>query len=253
MNYEKFAYLYDELMSDAPYEQWVSFVLKIIKQTGITDRKLLDVGCGTGNTAIPLSEHGFEVTAVDLSDEMLIVAKEKSDAKGVNIRYFQQDMKELGGLGYFDVVISLCDSINYLSNEDEVETTFRRIYNHLNNNGIFVFDVHSIYKINEIFTGNTFADSGEEVAYIWECFRGDWDYSVEHELSFFIKNSADLYERFDELHKQRTYPIKFYKQALERAGFRLEQVTGDFSVDTLAEDSQRWFFVAKKEALLKKY
>lgn len=248
MNYEKFAYLYDELMSDAPYEQWVSFVLKIIKQTGITNCKLLDVGCGTGNVAIPLSEQGLDVTAVDLSDEMLIVAKEKSEAKGTDIKFFQQDMKELEGLGIFDVVISLCDSVNYLNNQDEVATTFQRVYDHLNYNGVFVFDVHSIYKINEIFKGHTFAHSGEEIAYIWECFAGEWEHSVEHELSFFIKNSADLYERFDELHKQRTYPMKFYKQALESSGFTVEQVTGDFSFDTLAEDSQRWFFVAKKEA-----
>lgn len=246
MNYEKFAYLYDQLMSDAPYEQWVSFVLAVMKQNGIFNGKILDVGCGTGNTAISLSERGFDVTAVDLSDEMLIVAKEKSQEKLADIKFFQQDMRELEGLGTFDVVISFCDSVNYLNNQDEIAATFQGVYDHLSSNGIFVFDVHSIYKIDEIFKENTFVDSGEDIAYIWECFSGELDHSVEHELSFFFKNRSGLYERFDELHKQRTYPIEVYRQALETTGFKVEQVTGDFSFDTLAENSERWFFVAKK-------
>jgi SAM-dependent methyltransferase len=246
MNYEKFAYMYDKLMSDAPYDQWVSFVLEVMKQNEIVNGKILDVGCGTGNIAIPLSELALAVTAVDLSAEMLMIAQAKSQEKQTDVKFFQQDMRELEGLGTFDVVISLCDSINYLNNQDEVATTFQGVYDHLNNSGIFIFDVHSIYKIDEIFRGNTFADSGEEIAYIWECFAGESDHSIEHELSFFMKNERGLYERFDELHKQRTYPIEVYKQALENTGFTVEQVTGDFSLATLPKNSLRWFFVAKK-------
>lgn len=242
MNYGKFAYLYDELMIDAPYDQWVSFVLNVIKTSS---GRILDVGCGTGNIAIPLAKKGLDVTAVDLSEEMLFVAQEKSERAGVKIQFFQQDMRELEGLGTFDTVISLCDAINYLKNETELLTTFQRVAEHLNENGLFVFDVHSIHKIDTIFTGNTFAHNGEEISYIWECFAGEEPHSVEHDLAFFVKDNEDLYERYDEFHQQRTYPLNTYKQALINAGFEILSITGDFSLEILNEDAERWFFVAK--------
>ncbi|OIJ22105.1 SAM-dependent methyltransferase [Anaerobacillus alkalidiazotrophicus] len=246
MSYEKFAYLYDELMSDAPYDKWVSFVMKVMEECNVKQGKILDVGCGTGNISIPLSQKGYEITAVDLSEEMLIVAKEKSEMANTSIKFFQQDMRELEGLGSFDTIISLCDSINYLNNEKEVEKTFEGVYNHLNDQGIFIFDVHSIYKIESIFKGNTFAYNGEQISYIWECFESEESYSIEHDLSFFVENKQGLYERFDEIHKQRTYPVSFYQEALEKIGFKVMMISGDFSFETLNDNDHRWFFVAKK-------
>ncbi|OIJ16669.1 SAM-dependent methyltransferase [Anaerobacillus alkalilacustris] len=246
MSYEKFAYLYDELMSDAPYDKWVSFVMKVMEECNVKQGKILDVGCGTGNISIPLSQKGYEITAVDLSEEMLIVAKEKSEMANTSIKFFQQDMRELEGLGSFDTIISLCDSINYLNNEKEVEKTFEGVYNHLNDQGIFIFDVHSIYKIESVFKGNTFAYNGEQISYIWECFESEESYSIEHDLSFFVENKQGLYERFDEIHKQRTYPVSFYQDALEKIGFKVMMISGDFSFETLNDNDHRWFFVAKK-------
>lgn len=247
MSYEKFAYLYDELMIDAPYDQWVSFVLRTINQYSLPlNSSLLDLGCGTGNIAIPLSKVGLKVTAVDLSEEMLFVAKEKSEANEASIQFFQQDMRDLEGLGQFDVVVSLCDSLNYLHDELELQKTFQNVYQHLKNQGLFIFDVHSVYKVDEVFAGSTFAYNGEDISYIWECFSGDEDHTIEHELSFFVKNEVGLYERFDEVHKQRTYPLSIYKNSLEKTGFEVISITGDFSNDVLSERSERLFFIAKK-------
>ncbi len=246
MNYVKFADLYDELMSDAPYEQWVSFVLKVVEMNGRKNGHVLDVGCGTGNIAIPLSKIGVKVTAVDLSEEMLIVAKEKNEAAGTKVEFFQQDMRNLEGLGTYDTVISLCDCLNYLNDEAELKSTFQKIYEHLNINGLFIFDVHSTFKIDHFFVGNTFAHNGEKIAYIWESFAGKEPHSVEHDLSFFVLNEQGSYDRYDELHKQRTYPIKNYEHLLESAGFKILSITGDFSLETLTKDCERLFFVAQK-------
>jgi ubiquinone/menaquinone biosynthesis C-methylase UbiE len=247
MNYGKFAYLYDELMTDAPYDQWVSFVLKVVNSNGLETGQILDVGCGTGNIAIPLSKKGLEVTAVDLSEEMLFVAQEKNEAAGTKVQFFQQDMRELEGLGRYDTIVSLCDSINYLNDEDELNATFSRVWEHLNDHGLFIFDVHSIHKIEKIFNGNTFAHNGEDISYIWECFAGVEPHSVEHDLSFFVRDKKGLYERYDEFHKQRTYPIEVYEQALQNAGFKIVTITGDFSFEVLNKDAERWFFVARKK------
>ncbi len=246
MNYEKFAYLYDQLMVDAPYEEWVSFVLKVIEINEMDGQKLLDVGCGTGNIAIPLSKHGFSVTAVDLSEEMLFVAQQKSESEGTKVKFFQQDMRHLESLGLFDTAISLCDTINYLTDESDVVSTFQRVFEHLEQNGLFIFDVHSPFKINSMYKGNTYAYNGEDISYIWECFEGEKSDSVEHDLSFFVQTDEGLYERFDELHKQRTYPLSFYENALKESGFEILSITSDFSVETFSENAERWFFVAKK-------
>lgn len=247
MSYEKFAFLYDELMSDAPYDEWVSFVVETLEAYKIEERDLLDVGCGTGNICIPLSKLGFTVTAVDLSEEMLMVAKQKSERAATSVEFFHQDMRELQGLGLFTTVISFCDSINYLDNEKEVQITFENIYAHLKKDGMFIFDVHSIEKVVNFFTENTFAYNGEDVSYIWECFKGEAPNSVEHDLSFFVRNSNGLYERFDELHQQRTYSVEFYKEMLENTGFQVLAITSDFSRQKLDDaDGQRIFFIAKK-------
>ncbi|UTW69957.1 hypothetical protein KHA80_03850 [Anaerobacillus sp. HL2] len=90
-------------------------------------------------------------------------------------------------MGKFSTIICLCDSMNYLANEEEIKQTIARVYHHLAEDGIFIFDVHSIHKIDFIFKGSTFAHNGEEISYIWECFEGEEAHSVEHDLSFFVK------------------------------------------------------------------
>lgn len=246
MNYHKFAYLYDQLMQEAPYEEWISFLLSVIKRHGEQECSILDIGCGTGNIAIPLSKEKFSVTGVDLSEEMLMVANEKVGTENVNVKLFHQDMRSLEGLGEYNVVIAMCDTLNYLETEEDLIDTFKSMYEHLATDGLLIFDVHSIYKIDSVFREQTYTYSSEELAYIWECYEGDHLHSIEHELSFFVQNDSQLYERFNELHKQRTFSIEFYKKTLKLTGFQLLSVTGDFSLTSLPDESERWFFVAKK-------
>jgi SAM-dependent methyltransferase len=196
---------------------------------------------------VELAQHGFEVTGVDLSDEMLLVANEKAVKLGLSIPLFQQNMAELEGLGQFDCVTIFCDSLNYLRDEEDIVKTFSRVHEHLKEGGLFLFDVHSIYKMEEIFRDNTFAVNGEEVSYIWDCFPGVEPYSVEHDLSFFVRDDeSGLYDRFDELHYQRTYPVEQYKKWLEQAGFTVSEILADLEDAPLAAETERILFVASK-------
>ncbi|WP_144549885.1 class I SAM-dependent methyltransferase [Peribacillus simplex] len=247
MTYERFAYVYDELMKDAPYEKWLMILTAKLEQYGIGGRKVLDLACGTGEMTVELAQHGFEVTGVDLSDEMLLVANEKAVKLGLSIPLFQQNMAELEGLGQFDCVTIFCDSLNYLRDEEDIVKTFSRVHEHLKEGGLFLFDVHSIYKMEEIFRDNTFAVNGEEVSYIWDCFPGVEPYSVEHDLSFFVRDDeSGLYDRFDELHYQRTYPVEQYKKWLEQAGFTVSEILADLEDAPLAAETERILFVASK-------
>jgi SAM-dependent methyltransferase len=247
MSYQQFAYLYDELMKDAPYDEWVQFVKDKCVNYNVTGTRLLDLACGTGELSVRLAKDGFQVTGVDLSEDMLAVAQAKAEDEGVRIPFFQQNMADLEGQGEFDVIGIFCDSLNYLQCEQEVMDTFSNAFQHLSDEGIFVFDVHSIYKISHLFINQTFASSEDHVSFIWNSFPGESSNSVEHELSFFVLDErTGKYDRFDEIHFQRTYPVQQYSDWLVETGFELLEVCADFKDAKPSTQSERIFFVAKK-------
>ncbi|MDQ0205511.1 class I SAM-dependent DNA methyltransferase [Alkalicoccobacillus murimartini] len=246
MRYAGFASLYDYLMSEAPYDQWVEYVRKNVPNQQLDGLTLLDVGCGTGELMLELLKQNVEVTGLDLSADMLTVARTKAGEQGFNPLLIEADMTELAPLAVYDLVTVFCDSLNYLATEDEVKLAFEGFAKQLSPGGLLLFDVHSQHKINHEFIGHTFADADEDVSYIWTSFAGEYPDSVEHELTFFSIKDSGEYERFDEVHAQRTFSINQYKQWLLEAGFRVESVTADFSPNPPSEKSERIFFKAIK-------
>lgn len=243
MSYNRFASVYDALMQDAPYDEWEAYLRREVK-----GGSLLDIGCGTGELSVRFARAGFQVTGIDLSDDMLAIAREKAEANGMNIPLFQQDMRELDGIGQFDTAVIFCDSLNYLQSEEDVKQTFQSVCSHLKEDGLFLFDVHSSFKMNHIFTEQTFADAAEDISFIWNAFPGEYPDSVEHELTFFIQTENGEYERFDELHYQRTFEPKVYVQWLKEAGFHVEAITADFTNGAPAPESERIFLKARKSS-----
>ncbi|MFP7297561.1 class I SAM-dependent DNA methyltransferase [Neobacillus niacini] len=247
MSYEQFAYLYDELMQDAPYDEWVRFVTEKLNKYQVNGKNLLDLACGTGELSVRFAKEGFSVTGVDLSADMLSVAQAKGQEEGMNIPFFEQDMTNLEGHGEFDIIGIFCDSLNYLKSDEDVIHTFASACSHLKDNGLFIFDVHSVYKISELFIDQTFTLTDDHLSYIWNSFAGELPNSVEHELSFFVLDEhSGKYDRFDELHYQRTYPVEQYSEWLERAGFELLEICADFLDSKPQDDTERIFFIAKK-------
>ncbi|WP_216828991.1 class I SAM-dependent DNA methyltransferase [Alkalihalobacterium elongatum] len=247
MNYEQFAYLYDQLMKDAPYDAWLTFTKQKLQMYAPEANEILDVGCGTGELLIRLAKEGFLVTGVDLSSDMLVVANKKLEAAKLTARLFEQDMRDLEGLGEYDAVLTYCDSLNYLTNPRDVQAAFSAFYQNLKDNGLLIFDVHSCFKMDHVFAGQVFADDEESISYIWKAFTGEVPHSVEHDLTFFVQNEDETYTRHEEFHEQRTYPIEQYIQWLEEAGFSILETSADFGVK-IAEASERIFFVARKKS-----
>lgn len=247
MSYERFAYLYDQLMQDVPYDTWVSIVETYKEKYQVNGMKLLDLACGTGELSVRFSQKGFDVTGADLSTDMLSVAQEKAQALSLPIQFFQQDMTELDELGEFDIIGIFCDSLNYLQEEQAVRQTFEGVHRLLKKGGLFLFDVHSVYKMNHVFADATFTWDDEEITYIWNSFMGEDAHSVEHELTFFVHDElSGKYDRIDELHYQRTYPEDSYVKWLEQAGFGSIEVTGDYSLKVPGPTSERLFFAMIK-------
>ncbi|WP_077618876.1 class I SAM-dependent DNA methyltransferase [Bacillus sinesaloumensis] len=247
MSYGEFAYIYDDLMRDVDYNQWITFFKKKAARLKKSQPlRVLDIGCGTGEIAIQLAKEGYEVVGVDLSEDMLAVANNKAIEAGVSVEFYQQDMVEISGFAPFDIVLIFCDSLNYLQTEEDVQRTLQNVYELVFPDGIFLFDVHSVHKMDSIFLDGPFVSSDENVSFIWNCFAGAHRHSVEHELSFFVKNEHnDDYARFDEFHEQRTFPIETYRTWLEEIGFNVQEIIADFT-EVPQETSERILFTVTK-------
>lgn len=241
MTYEGFAYVYDELMKDAPYDEWVAFVRRHVE----AGASLADVGCGTGSATIRLAEH-YETMGLDLSETMLEVAQEKAMEAGLSLPLWEQDMRELELPQPVDAITILCDSLCYLHDEADVLATFEAAYAQLKPGGRLLFDVHSPYKMQTLFNQKTYASNGEECSYIWFADPGEAPLSVVHDLTFFVELEDGTYERVEETHEQRTYEPGQYMQWLSAAGFQVKSVTADFTDLPPHPEAERIFFVAQK-------
>ncbi len=247
MNYKKFAYIYDLLMKDAPYSEWISLTKDIINKYHLNPNYILDLGCGTGNISIPLYESGYDVMGVDLSEDMLAIAYNKMNDKAISFPLIHQDMREMKASVPTDLIISYCDSLNYLEGKAEIEQTFHQVYHNLNEGGFFIFDMHTPYKFINEFSENTYAWHDEGVSIIWIPYVDEDQLVVEHDLTFFVKEDNGLYSKVQEIHKQKTYTKATIKKLLKNAGFEVIEVFTDFQMQTIEETGERIFYIARKE------
>lgn len=248
MVYQNFAYFYDELMSHAPYDEWTKLTKDVIEAYGFIKPNIVDLGCGTGEITLELTDSAKSITGVDYSAEMLAVAMNKATEQNKQVNWIQQDIRNLEGFKDVDLITSYCDVINYLTEASEVETVFKHVYNSLNDSGVFVFDVHSQAFIQEHLIDQTFADVSDNTAYIWDCYPGEKLGAMEHEITFFVKKHNEMYEKMIENHFQQVFTRDFYLEALKKAGFKEIKVRVDFDLenDELTKETDRIFIIAKK-------
>lgn len=239
MSYGHLAGVYDRLMEDAPYEEWKRFFLNILDRENIRAARVLELGCGTGEITHRLAGEGFRMTGVDLSEEMLAVASSK---KASSVQWMQQDITRLEGFSGYDAVISFCDVVNYVTDEGALESMFHRASLALEENGLFMFDIHAPSYALEVLAGETFAEVYDDLSYIWFC---DMDEDImTHDLTFFVEQNGG-YQRFDEEHHQRIYEPGFINQLLQKNGFHTLSVHSDFKMEHGSE-GDRIFFVGQK-------
>lgn len=244
-NYEKFASVYDAIMDDSLYDLWTDFSLRHLPKSNHR-KKLLELACGTGIQSVRFSQAGFDVTGLDLSQEMLDIAQKRAESAKQKIAFQQGNMLDLSRAGKFDFVTCYSDSICYMQDEVEVGDVFKQVYDSLEEDGIFIFDVHSTYQIDEVFPGYSYHENAEDFAMVWDSFEDEAPHSVVHELTFFIQDEDGRFTRYDEVHEERTYEVLTYDILLEQAGFKSFKLYADFEDKEPTETSKRWFFVARK-------
>lgn len=246
MNYGNFAYIYDQLMQDIPYEKWINYINQIINRHQIRPQRVLDLGCGTCNVSIPLAEQGMDVTAIDLSSDMLAVASMKAQEKKVNIQLVNQDIRQLEVPGTYDLVLSMCDSLNYLSSLNELEIVFNRVYQVLEAKGIFIFDLNTFYKISEVFGNEIYFLNEEDISYIWENNYNQQEERVTMDITFFVKEVSGKYKRFVESHQEKVFHQADVLALLNQIGYKNIECYHELTFEAPTKTTERMYYIVEK-------
>ena len=289
-SYSAFAYVYDELMDNVPYDAWAEYLIGLLKENGVEDGLVCELGCGTGQMTRRLAAAGYDMIGIDLSEEMLDVAREQeygayegecdfegepdadisheevlhdgvpdADTTEPSILYLQQDMREFELYGTVSAVVSICDSMNYMTSDEDLLSVFRLVNNYLDKDGVFVFDMNTEYKYKELMGDTTIAENREDVSFIWENLYDADKRLNEYCLTLFAKVEAEddeeegedsakpaLYEKYEEVHLQRAYPLTEVKRLLHEAGMTFVAAYDVLTREVPGPECERMYIVAKE-------
>ena len=184
--YTSFAYVYDTFMDNVPYGEWARHIREKLCEHGVTDGIVLDLGCGTGTMTERLAGYGYDMIGVDNSEEMLELAMEKKTESGYDILYLLQDMRGFELYGTVRAVVSVCDSVNYITEPDELEEVFRLVNNYLDPKGIFLFDFNTVHKYRDVIGDSTIAEDRGVCSFIWDNRYYEKGQINEYDLTLFI-------------------------------------------------------------------
>lgn len=249
--YTGFAGVYDMFMDNIPYQEWGEYLCGLLKEHQITEGIVVDIGCGTGKITEQLALAGYDMIGIDNSEEMLMIARNKKaeykeeDPRN-QILYLLQDMREMELYGTAKAMVSICDSMNYILEEEDLLTVFRLVNNYLDTNGVFIFDLNTEYKYKEILGEQTIAENREEASFVWENFYYPDEQVNEYDLTIYAREEGNLYRRFDETHYQRCYRLETVKRLLEEAGMEFVAAYDAFTKKPPQKDSERIYIVARE-------
>ena len=256
--YSDFAQVYDTFMDNAPYDRWSDFIVSAIEKYGVSrpernaadpldsERNLvLDLGCGTGTLTELLYEKGYDCIGIDSSEAMLGIAMDKREESGSEILYLLQDMRDFELYSTVGTVVSICDSVNYILEEQELLTVFSLVNNYLYPGGIFIFDFNTDYKYREIIGDTTIAENRDDCSFIWENYYDPKEGINEYNVTVFVQEEGDRFRRFTENHFQRGYTAEQMQNLVERAGMRVVEILDADTRQQVTSESERVYIIAK--------
>ena len=276
--YGSFARVYDIFMDNVPYEEWGDYICSLLEEYGIGEGIVVELGCGTGSMTEILAGYGYDMIGVDSSADMLEIASEKKARSGHDILYLQQDMREFELFGTVKAAISVCDSVNYITDPDDLAQVFRLVNNYLDPGGIFIFDFNTVHKYRDVIGDSTIAEDRGVCSFIWDnCYYED-ERINEYDLTLFIQEGAleeqgpevpagltgyqneeddrgmdgelygngKLYRKYIETHFQRGYTAAEMRGLLDRAGLEFVAEYDAFTRSAPTEESERIYMVARE-------
>ena len=276
--YTDFAAVYDTFMDETPYEVWGTFVAGLIEKYGISKpirqgdaqgkelteeydtaedseqaldeekNLIVELGCGTGSFTQQLYKLGYDIMGIDLSPDMLNLARMKSQEMGYNIMYLEQDMRELDLYCTAGTIVSVCDSINYVLEDQEVIDTFKLVNNFLYPKGLFIFDFNTLHKYRDVIGDTTIAENREDCSFIWDNYYHEDEHINEYDLTIFARcdEKDEVFRRSVETHFQRGYTLEEMKGFVEKAGLEFVEAIDADTHDEPNDDSERVYIIARE-------
>lgn len=241
--YGGFAQVYDEFMDNVDYHQWCDYAIKLLKKYGVTDGPLVEIGCGTGTGTMLFAKAGYEMTGIDISQEMLEIAESKKESE--DILYVLQDATEMELPYKVPAMVSIGDSMNYITDYGDFTMVLKRVNKFLDKNGIFVFDLKTRKYFSDI-GETTIAEDREDCSFIWENYFDKETNINEYYLSVFVRGNDGRYDKYEEEHFQRGYTLDEVKKAVEMSGLKIENIYEAFSDNEGNEENDRVYVVARK-------
>ena len=248
--YGNFAEVYDMFMDNIPYDEWGRYVKKLLNKYDVKNGIVLDLGCGTGTMTEILADAGYDMIGVDNSQDMLNVAIDKKYESGNDILYLLQDMREFELYGTVAAIVSICDSINYITEFDDLVKVFSLVNNYLDPDGVFIFDMNTMHKY-ESMGDSVIAENRDNASFIWDNTYYKDTHINEYELTLFIEDGNGKFDRFNECHLQRAYTIDEVKKALDLAGLKFLASYDAFTEKEIKQESERMYIVARENGKVK--
>ncbi len=246
--YSDFASVYDELMDNIPYEEWFIYLKGLLHEYNIDNGIIAELGCGTGNITELMAKSGYDMIGIDYSTSMLDIANEKKATNSSSSLYLCQDMREFELYGTVAAVVSLCDSINYITEPDDLLQVFKLVNNYLDPKGLFIFDFHPRHYYKDMVADTTIAEDRDNISFIWDNYYDEDENINELYLSLFIKenDTDDLYRKHEEVHLQKGYTLEEMKELVQDSGLELVQAYDAFTHNEATEDCERIYIIARE-------
>jgi len=242
--YHALAVSYDRLTNDVDYKATVDFYMELLRREGLRPRTAVDLACGTGSVALLLAQLGMQVTGVDLSEEMLTVAQQKTQELENPPLFVCQPLQKLSLPRGVDLAVCALDSLDYITDPADCRAAIGRIYRVLNPGGCFIFDVNTPEKLRAM-DGQVFLDEDEDVYCVW---RGSFDEETNicsYAMDLF-QREGNLWQRSFEEHREYAYSAGQLMCYLKEAGFSNIRIYGDRSFNAPREGEQRIYIKARK-------
>ena len=244
MTYGSFAYYYDRFMDNIPYDEWTAYLQKLLTEQGVKDGLVLELGCGTGKVTRRLKACGYDMIGIDISEEMLEMAQNREND---GILYLHQDMREFELYGTVAAVVSVCDTMNYITEPEDLTEVFRLVNNYLDSGGCFIFDLKTRHYYRTVLAENVFAENREDCSIIWENYYDEENCLNEYALTIYAETSQGLYQRFEESHCQRAWELEEIKSAVNEAGMEFVTAYDAFTKNPVTETSERIYVLVREK------
>ena len=243
--YDSFAAVYDSLTDDVDYKARTDYLCSLFCRFDTLPSLLLDLGCGTGSFSNEFARRGVSVIGVDISPEMLSVAREKSEAAGNEVLYLCQDSAQLDLYGTVDGVVCCLDSLNHITDYESLCKTLGRVALFLEKDRLFIFDLNTAYKHENVLGDNCFVIENDDVYCVWQNQFEQDNNIVNISLDFFVEQDG-VYLRESEEFSERAYSTEEMEKALVAAGLKIEAVFGDMSENPPDSKAQRIVYITRK-------